>query len=509
VDGHAVGGAFAFGVGVPPDTAAANAANAQANVEPDVTTNLIRWLSLWGQAVLVGAMVFRLLVWLPATSGLGPELPALRTEQKRWLTVLADGLVGTLIIGTLGAMYVQARLNGAYFWELFGTRWGLIWLVRLAATMAAAVMLEGLLLAENPRRILIGLGLGAMLLATTTLTSHSAAKPGLIGPLADFGHLVSTAVWAGGLVMLTLTFVSLRVVEGEARERLTTEIIGRFSAMAAASVGLIVASGLLLSSVQVPSWAGLLLTPYGQTLVTKLLIVSVAFGFGVYNSFHARRTFSVALEATVVTVVLFAAAMLADLAPASAVVIGAENSLTVSAPANEFVVSGEVRPAKLGSNVFTFTALQNGAAVSAGEITLTFEPVGGGGLVSELPLTETVDGYGIYSATGAPFQRAGAWQMLVTLTTPTGATRYVPFNLDIGPDNVVRLAGQPLPLPVRAVGWLNQYGRPALIGLLLLVIAGWGWTTWRVFPGQRAASVWWLVAGLLLAALIWLLIALR
>src|SRR4030095_4477189 len=112
-------------------------------------------------AVLVGALVFRLLVWLPALNGLDVELAALRaltTEQKRWLTVLADGLVGALIIGTLGAMYVQARLTGAYFWELFGTRWGLIWLVRLGATLTAAVMLEGLLLAENPRRILIGLG---------------------------------------------------------------------------------------------------------------------------------------------------------------------------------------------------------------------------------------------------------------------------------------------------------------------------------------------------------------
>lgn len=66
VDGHAVGGAFAFGVGAPPDTAAASAANTQANVEPDLTTNLIRWLSLLGQAVFMGALVFRLLVWLPA-----------------------------------------------------------------------------------------------------------------------------------------------------------------------------------------------------------------------------------------------------------------------------------------------------------------------------------------------------------------------------------------------------------------------------------------------------------
>lgn len=507
VDGHAVGGAFAFGVGVPPDTAAATAANAQATVEPDLTTNLIRWLSLLGQAVLVGVLVFRLLIELPAIGGVSTDLVALRTEQKRWLTVLADGLVGALIIGTLGAMYVQARVTGVYFWELFGTRWGLIWLVRLGVTLTAAVMMESLLLAESSRRVFVGLGLGGMLLLTTTLTSHSAAKPGLLGPLADFGHLVSTAVWAGGLVMLALTLASLRVVSGEARGRLTTEIIGRFSALAAASVGLIVASGLLLSGGQVPSWASLWLTPYGQTLLIKLLIVAVAFGFGVYNSLRARRTFSVALEATVVTVILFTAAMLADLAPASAVIVGAENVLSLSAPANEYTVSGEVRPAQLGNNVFTFTATRAGEVVRALQIKLTLEPVGGGGLASELALTETSDG--AHTVAGAPFQRAGAWQMLVTLTTPTGVIRYAPFNLEIGPDNVIRLAGQDLPLEVRVVGWLNRYGRSALTGLLLALVVGWGWITWRIFPGQRAASVWWLLAGLLLAAVIWFLIALR
>ncbi len=517
VDGHAVGGAFAFGVGVPPDLAAASAANAQANVEPDLTTNLIRWLSLLGQAVLVGALVFRLLIWFPVveTFRWNVSTEAVRVEQKRWLTVLADGLVGALIIGTLGAMYVQARVTGVYFWELFSTRWGVIWLVRLSVTLTAAVMMEGLLLAERPRRILFGLGLGAMMLATTTLTSHSAAKPGLIGPLADFGHLVSTAVWAGGLVMLTLTLVSLRVVSAETRGRLTTEIVTRFSGLAAASVGLIVVSGLLLSSVQVPSWAGLLLTPYGQTLMVKLLIVAVAFGFGVYNSFSIRNRFffsvsrnpvSIGLEATVVTLALFAAAMLADLAPATSVTIGDEGALTLSAPLGQLTLNGEVRPAKLGSNVFTFTTTQNGEAVRALQIKLTFEPVGGG-LASELVLTETPDG--TYTATGAPFQRAGAWQMFATLTTPEGATHYAPFSLNIGPDNVIRLAGQPLPLNVRAVGWLNQHGRSALTGLILLLVAGWGWTAWRVFPGQRAASWWWWLAGLWLAAVIWFFVALR
>ena len=79
--------------------------------------------------------------------------------------MLADVLVACLVVGVLGALYVQARATGVYFWELFGTRWGLLWIVRLVAALWAAVWLEGLL--EGRRPAWVGWGLALTLVVTT------------------------------------------------------------------------------------------------------------------------------------------------------------------------------------------------------------------------------------------------------------------------------------------------------------------------------------------------------
>ena len=88
-DGHAVGGAFAFGVNAPPDPSAAAEAGRQADTQPDLTTFLIRFLSLMGQMVLFGAIAFLEIVWRPVLRGaqrdgwLADPL-ALEAEQRRW-----------------------------------------------------------------------------------------------------------------------------------------------------------------------------------------------------------------------------------------------------------------------------------------------------------------------------------------------------------------------------------------------------------------------------------------
>jgi copper transport protein len=518
-DAHAVGGAFAFGVGLPPDPSAA--ADAQVvNTDLDFTAHLIRYLSLFAQAIVIGAIVFHSLIWQPVMGSIETDaLSVVRTSQRRYLTVLSDILRAALVIGALGALYIQSRVAGVYFWELLPTRWGVIWIVRAAAVFLVAGMLESLL--EGRQSVWIGLGLGAVLLGTTVLTSHSAAKPGIIGPLADGVHLLTTAIWGGGLLMLALALLSLRTssVEAQLRRRLSAELLARFSGLASACVGLIVASGLLLSQGQVRTWSGLLLTPYGRTLLVKLIVVAGAFSFGVYNSLVTRRRVMastdsraalwVGVEAALVAGVIFFAAILTNLAPATAQNPTADTALALSAQSGGLQISGQIRPARLGSNAFELRLTDAaGLAVRSAQVELFFQPVGGGALSSRLNLTGSVSG--LYTATGTNFTREGPWQILVTVQRPgVGTVVYANFDLNIGPDGVVRLADEPLPGPVRVVDWLNRYGRVALVGLILVVIAGWGWVVRQSLPALRQASIWWLTSGLWLAALTWFLITLR
>jgi copper transport protein len=357
--------------------------------------------------------------------------------------------------------------------------------------------------------------LALALLVTTTLTSHSSARPGLLGPLADLAHQLGASIWTGGLVLLVLSLLALwrAPADTAARSRVAVEWVARFSGVAAASVGLLLASGLVLAAQQVPDWAGLLLTRYGQVLLVKLLLAGGALALGAYNALSApgraarggRPAGWVAAEAAVVAGAVLVAAVLTDLPPATAATAVPEQSLVLAARSPGPEVAGRIQPARLGTNLFQVTLTEDGQPVREAQVELAFEPVGGGALAARLPLAEAPEGDGRYSASGNGLTRTGPWQIRVTITRPGQAVpAYTTFDLEIGEDGVVRAAGTPLPASVRALVWLNDYGQP-LLGLLVLTLAaGWGWLVSRSIPGARRAGL--LTLGLLLAALLWMLL---
>jgi copper transport protein len=516
-DGHAVGGAFAFGVRASPDPKAAVAAGAQADAQPDLTSHLIRFMDLIGQMLLFGAVVFRGLVWRPVLGAMslgGTSSPReIEDEQRRWLQVLADVLVGVLIIGLLGSLYVQARSTGVLFWQLFATRWGVIWLVRAALVLLACLWMESLL--EGARRVAWGLSLA--LLIATALTSHSAATAGALGVTADLLHELSAAVWVGGLLMLTLTLLALRgsPLEPGLRAQLGGEAVARFSGLAAVGVGVLLSTGLLLGWQQVQSWSGLLLTNYGRNLAIKLIFVLAALGLGAYNAVGARGRAAnpngrspawIALESIVAAAVIFAAAVMTDLPPAtaagtagSAVAGDVEAPLSLSALAGGWQFDSRVTPGRIGSNVFEVTvSAPAGQSLDGASAGLEFVPPSGG-TATALAMAQIRPG--LFTATSGVLNQKGHWQMGVRLQ-PTGSAASVSasYDLDVAVDGIVRAAGTPLPWTVKLVMWLNQYGRAALALALLAGAGVWSWIASRTRTGL--ARLGWMAAGALLAVVL-------
>jgi copper transport protein len=518
-DGHAVGGAFAFGVRASPDPKAAVTAGAEADAQPDLTSHLIRFLDLIGQMLLFGAVVFRGLVWRPVLSmaqrsGELGDARRIRDEERRWLQLLADVLVGAMIIGQLGTLYVQARSTGVLFWQLFGTRWGAVWLVRAGLVFLACLWMESLL--DGRRRAAWALSLA--LLITSALTSHSAATAGALGATADLLHEVSAAVWEGGLLLLALSLLALRgaPVEPRLRSQLGAEAVARFSGLAAVGVGVLLTTGLLLGWQQVQSWGGLLLTDYGRTLAVKLGLVLAALGLGAYNALGARAPVAapsgrspgwIVAESLIAGAVIFAAAVMTDLPPATAAgtagaAVASEGQvpLALSTAAQGWRFDTQVTPGRIGSNVFEVAVTAPaGQTLEGTRVTLhILPPVGAAALELELAQTRS----GLFSATGNALNAQGAWQMAVRLQ-PAGsgaAAVTASYNLDVGLDGLVRAAGTPLPWTVRAVAWLNQNGRAALAALLALGAGVWSWIVGRTRHGL--ARLGWMAAGLLLAVLL-------
>ena len=316
-DGHTSAGVFTFGIGVtpPPPTEAFGA------VGPSWTDDVARWAYFVSLSLLLGTLALRLLV-------LRDPLPA-RLDAR--LSALAAGAgVATINVG-IAAFVMRAAdaLQLPFVGLLYGdlspiatkTRFGIAF---VAMTLGYAVVTALLLLAwifDRPGlhwpALVIGLGFATGL----SLSGHQGVEPNstTLTELADWLHLVAATLWVGGLVALAACVWPL------APHLRRAAFLG-FSRVATVLVGILVLAGTYLSIERLPAVSDLWDTRYGQTLVVKLAIVSLALGWGAAHHFLVRPRLergeapaglrrSLIGESTVAIVVLLAAAVLVNAQP--------------------------------------------------------------------------------------------------------------------------------------------------------------------------------------------------
>ena len=257
-DSHTVAGVFTFGVrrAAPPATAAFGASG------PTDTEHVVRWLYFLALALVAGALGFRLLVVR------GPLPPAaerlfLRAEDALQLPF------GDFIYGDLSPL---AKM-----------RFGLAF---MAMTLGFALVSALLFLAWlTDRRVLLW---PALLLALgfasgLSLSGHSAADSGSswLSELADWLHLSAAALWVGGLVQLAFVVWPLA-------PELRRVAFLRFSKLATVLIAVLLSAGIYLSVLRLPRLSDLWTAGYGQVLLVKLGLVSVALLWGAAHHFVVR-----------------------------------------------------------------------------------------------------------------------------------------------------------------------------------------------------------------------------
>jgi copper transport protein len=269
-DGHVVSGVFTFGVRAlaPPPTEAFGASG------PTRSEHVVRWLYFLALALLVGGLGFRLLV-------LHDRLPA-RAEQ-RFYAVTGIGALVTLNVG-IAAFILRAEdaLQLPFGRLLYGdlspiarSRFGTAF---IAMTLGFALVTALLFLAWLTDRavllwpaFLVGLAFASGL----SLSGHSAADAGSSwkSALADWAHLSAACLWIGGLIMLVVVVWPLMP---DARR----EAFLGFSRLATVCVGVLLLAGIYLSILRLPHLNDLWTTGYGQVLLVKIGLVSLAFAWG-------------------------------------------------------------------------------------------------------------------------------------------------------------------------------------------------------------------------------------
>ena len=228
------------------------------------------------------------------------------------------------------------------------------------------------------------------MLITISLGSHAAAllESSAAAASADVLHLLSAAVWAGGLAPLLVSLVyARRTLDGAPRRRLLGELVARFSTIATISVGAVVITGAFATWIQVVELPRLVQTGYGWALVAKLVLVAPLLGLGGVNLLWTRRRLGatrptaatrwaprlVAAEVLLGLGVVAAVGLLTSLEPARQVALGDARGIRVETRIDDLELTLNIEPGTPGSNVATLNLRDRGQPVNDANVELQFK----------------------------------------------------------------------------------------------------------------------------------------
>lgn len=449
VDGHTAQGYVPFTIGTQADVTNVPEPTQEitSGAVPDWALPVARWLALLGLAAAAAIWPVWVFVVRPALSPvwqLGPKVT--RRARKYAIGAFAFALATDVV-----ALFVQAMATSGPGDVLAGltttlgqTRYGTWWLVRVGVLLVfAAVLLGAAWWRPWQRRVstVAALIASAVMPLPFSMISHAGAEPaGQATAIAfDYVHLLGASIWAGGILFLTVALgPTVRDLTGAGR-RVTLGIsIPRFSLLALIAWGAMGFTGLYSAWLQVGNIPALAQTPYGQTLLLKLILIVPLLLLGAFNLAIVTRKlrraeteegaegwgghFVTALlaEAVVVTLLLGVAGMLIGTPPARQVMEQQANSVRIPLQTDGQSGTLVLTPGGVGQNHYRLELgggheahLRNPAITDA---TLRVElPERQTGQI-DIPLTSAPTGS--HEAQGSELAFPGDWRMQVTVRMP-------------------------------------------------------------------------------------------
>ena len=435
VDGHVTNGSVGFSVGEgsplasllpPPGT-------------PDLATRLpsraetfVRWLAYLSVTVAVGSLAFGFFIWRPAYRLDLNKTQAVDETIRRRIRWLALGGLASLGMATILFVMVQAaQARELTLWsalslppsELLSGRIGLFMILRLLLIIAlGAFVLQlpspGMGYASTWWIIIL---LGSAIVLTFSLQGHGAAQGSVLAVVVIWLHLAATAVWLGGLPMLSL---ALRQ-EGVS----AAVLVPRFSQAALISVATLVVTGIYNGITFVGTTEALTGTTYGRSLITKTGIFALLLTLGAANLFYLSPrlrqaihtglkglTYTVRLEMALGIILLLAVGVLSGVFPAfDALQAQREQGFSERANVDGVDMLVRVAPGQAGDNEIgvEFTDTRPGAEMVSPEVLLRLTALSMDMGTQQVRAT-SADGLR-YSARGSYFPMTGPWELEVII----------------------------------------------------------------------------------------------
>ncbi|WP_236705334.1 MULTISPECIES: copper resistance CopC/CopD family protein [Frankia] len=433
-DSHPISGAFAFGVGGPPE---AGAASAEADTSGSRTVGFLfgvaRFAGYAGIGVLLGACFFLLMLW--------PQ--GLRLSGASQLVAGAWGLSALAGLGQLllqGPYTAGLGMSGLGRWSVLSAtleeRFGHLLLIRLLALCLAVPLLRRMFRigSLDVWRTCELAGLGLVVAVTLAAIGHGSAGDLVWLATASLTvHVLGMSVWIGGLVVIAL-FLVRRAAAVE-----LAEVLPRWSRVAAVAVAVIVISGLFQSWREIGTLRAVIDTGYGRLLLYKVWFVLGMIALGALAQRWVRRHYAddhvdvrsgpdgtgtapsvgaltglrrgVASELVVGAVVLGLTATLVNMVPART---SYAPPFTGTAFAGPMTVKVRVAPTRIGAeslDVYTWAPSGKPQKLVQASAALSLPTADLGPF--EVPLDLAAPGHARSDRVQAPL--AGKWQLRLTL----------------------------------------------------------------------------------------------
>jgi len=472
-DTHIVYGGMVFNLGRPGAAPKFTVAGLiSRNKSGEVTTiafGIVRFLDYVSIALMLGALAFVSVAWLPGLAAAAGGEPAWQAASRAFARRLQLVLLAAIVLGALASVLgfllqgasaagvsLWTSLKGAVLEDTLDSRFGQVWGARaidwvllgaLLATARAAgrspipvlrpvpLGADGLALDRPPPRWAIALvGVGALYLAfTPALGGHASVQSPVWAFFpSDVLHVLAASVWVGGIACLLLALpAATRQLEPSARSRLLLATLARFSPLALAAVITIAATGVLQAYIDVRSIHGLLHTTYGALIIVKTTLLIGLVGLGWVNRTRvipalarlvgagaspggvgmlARRTMRA--ESLLMLCVFGVTAALITYAPPIDAASGPYSTSTTLGPA---VLEITVEPARVGLNTVHLYLID---AKTGTQFTQTKELTATARLpakdIGPLPLHASLAGPGHYILSSAELTPGGEWALDLT-----------------------------------------------------------------------------------------------
>lgn len=498
IDGHTWNGSYVFSVLNPDGSAPAGAGvvvELGRSGPPTAADAAVKAVGFAALFLFVGALAF----WLAA--GALPEARGGLVESTVRPMLAIAAALGILTTG-YEAVAAALELGGFGLLDdiLFNTRLGLWLHTRWFALIAAALLLTWL--ARRPRaaapewarRSLAAPAIAW--LASTAAVSHGAALAagGIWGALFDALHLTAAALWIGMLAALIAALWRGRRDAGPQRRpsrTLRIALVQRFSLIAAASVPVLLAAGLLGALIQIPDARGLVETDWGAAFIAKLVALLLLFSAAALNAIllrprsaqgdaRAERWFApmMRIELALAAVVLVITAALTQLpSPVSALpdTEQRDNTITRTVARADVLAQITIAPNLVGFNRWEVRLTDAAGApldnpVEAVRLRFRYDDPS----VGPVAAPTIAEGDGVFSLEGAYFGLPGRWTVEAELRRASGDDLLAAVQSEVVPGYQTVLpweTGAPgaLALPLTQMDW-NGVGAlwAFVIGGLLL-----------------------------------------